>query len=365
MLTVEACISFTIFMMVVLTLMFIMRIVYTYGLIQHAAAQTAKELSMYTYLYQVSGLHDMNETVQSKTQNGVETFNQDAESLVGAYDALLDLDLEQVQNSLDGVTTDPKVILKNFTSIMVSEGAQELNDRLFELLVKPMMAGYIAADVKGEGADRKLKDLQVEGGLNGLDLSASHFFENGNTIDIVVCYTIHSCFPINIMPEMNMMNRAVTIGLNGKSVFDYQKVQEEEEESIWDKYTPTNRGDMIMQKYGNRNLPSNFKAYSNYDKVTKTATAERTIDIRAKTYQDESAIKSSLRRNNLNKMRDFDQDNTGDGILTADEIETKILIIYIPASTENRSVDRTTYDKAIQELQGEYPDIKIITKEIE
>ena len=49
-LTIEASISYSIFMMIVVTFLYIMRIVYAYGLIQHAVAQTAKELSMYSYL---------------------------------------------------------------------------------------------------------------------------------------------------------------------------------------------------------------------------------------------------------------------------------------------------------------------------
>lgn len=57
-LTVEATISYTIFMMVILTILFLMRIVYAYGLMQHADQSTAKELSTYTYLYQVSGAKD-------------------------------------------------------------------------------------------------------------------------------------------------------------------------------------------------------------------------------------------------------------------------------------------------------------------
>ncbi len=52
-LTIEASISYSIFLMIIVTILYIMRIVYAYGLMQHAVSQTAKELSMYAYLYQV------------------------------------------------------------------------------------------------------------------------------------------------------------------------------------------------------------------------------------------------------------------------------------------------------------------------
>ena len=90
MLTVEATISYTIFMMVVLTLLYIMRIVYAYALVQHAVSQTAKELSMYTYLYQVSGANSLVGQLQSGVQAGEAQFNADAQSVVNIYNTLTD-----------------------------------------------------------------------------------------------------------------------------------------------------------------------------------------------------------------------------------------------------------------------------------
>ena len=49
-LSIEASISYSIFLMIIVSLLYIIRIVYAWGLVQHAAAQTAKELSRYTYL---------------------------------------------------------------------------------------------------------------------------------------------------------------------------------------------------------------------------------------------------------------------------------------------------------------------------
>ena len=65
----------------------------------------------------------------------------------------------------------------------------------------------------------KLQDLQVIGGLNGLSFAGSKFFEDGQTIDIVVCYTLDPILPIDLMPEMNLMNRATIKGMSGSSIF--------------------------------------------------------------------------------------------------------------------------------------------------
>ena len=202
-LTVEATISYTIFMMVILTILFLMRIVYAYGLMQHAVSQTAKELSTYTYLYQVSGVKDKVGQIQAGAQSGEENFNADAGHVVKIYETLADGwddgDLNTIQNEAGGITTDPKKILQN--------------------VARQMMAGYIAADSNGADADQKLQDLQVIGGLNGLSFSGSKFFEDGQTIDIVVCYTLDPILPIDLMPEMNLMNRATIKGMSGSSIF--------------------------------------------------------------------------------------------------------------------------------------------------
>ena len=66
-LSIEASISYSVFLMVLVTVLYIMRIVYAYGLIQHAVCQTAKELSMYSYIYQAAGLGQLNQDIAGAT----------------------------------------------------------------------------------------------------------------------------------------------------------------------------------------------------------------------------------------------------------------------------------------------------------
>lgn len=219
-LTIEASIAYSIFLMVIVTILYIMRIVYTYGLIQHAAAQTAKELSQYTYIYQVSGLSDMNQGVQNATEKRTEQFNKDVGKVVDLYDKFMAGDEEGVKNWEYGGTTNPKEILKNVAAALIGTGGAEANQLLFESVVRPLMSGYIGADSKGNGANDRLQKLGVKGGIKGLDLSSSSFCEDGITIDLVVCYTIDPVMPIDIMPEMNFMNRAYVRGMNGEVVFE-------------------------------------------------------------------------------------------------------------------------------------------------
>lgn len=214
-LTIEASISYSIFLMVIVTILYLMRIVYVYGLVQHAAGQTAKELSMYSYLYQAAGLNDLNQQIADSTSTGTGQFNGDIDEVIKFYEEFSSGDLTAQYNG----TTDQKQILKNIGAAMLHEAGKEVNQQLFEAVARPLMESYIGADSQGHNADERLKALRVIGGLSGLSLSSSSFFEDGATIDLIVCYTIDPIMPIDILPPLNLANRAYVRGMAGSSVF--------------------------------------------------------------------------------------------------------------------------------------------------
>lgn len=218
-LTIEASISYSIFLMIIVTLLYLMRVVYAYGLVQHAVSQTAKELSMYTYVYHVSGASGPYDDLQSATSGRKDQFNTDAESIVKLYEILEGGKLDELNDYSYEGSTHPKDILKDVIGAVANEAAGDAHNQAWTLVARPMIAGYIGADSKGNSADERLQKLRVIGGLKGIDLSSSKFFENGTTIDIVACYTIDPLLPIKILPELNLCNRATVRGMSGSSIF--------------------------------------------------------------------------------------------------------------------------------------------------
>lgn len=363
-LTIEASISYSIFLMLIVTILYLMRIVYVYGLIQHAVGQTAKELSMYSYLYQVAGINNLNQTIADATGSRTETFNQDMDDVIQFYEEFSSGDL----NAEYSGTTNPKELLKNIGAAMLGEAGNEINQQMFEAVARPLIESYIGADSQGNNADTRLNALRVVGGLSGLNLSSSSFFEDGVTIDLIVCYTIDPLLPIDILPELNLASRAYVRGVAGSSVFDGGSPNanggndKENEKSVWDQ-SPTKRGKAIQSQEHVRNLPDEFPAFSAYDSGSGRATAEMSIDIRDVSYQDISRIKGII-SGKCSKIDNY-KDTTYDGVtLKNSDIKSRELIVYIPSSTEGRTVDRTKYNQAVKEMQAKYPDIKIITKEI-
>lgn len=364
-LTIEATISYSIFLMVIVTMLYIMRIVYAYGLIQHATSQTAKELSMYTYVYQVAGVNDLRGQIASGTSDRTDQFNADAGEVVKFYEAICAGDFNA---SYDG-TTDPREILKNVGGALLGEAGKEANKQLFEAVVRPLMGSYIGADSKGNSANERLEALRIVGGLSGLNLDSSSFFEDGTTIDLVVCYTVDPLFPIDIMPELNLCNRAYVRGMSGENIFGKgdtggEKEDEEKAESVWDGRNAMERGKAIQKQQNVRNLPENFSTFSAFDASTGTATAEKSIDIRDDGYQKLSTIKGVI-STKCKSMENYKTCTYGGVTVDEKDIKSRELILYIPSSTGGRTVDRSLFDQAVKDVRARYPGINITVKEID
>ena len=113
-----------------------------------------------------------------------------------------------------------------------------------------------------------------------------------------------------------------------------------------------------------RNLPDTFPAFSAFDVSTGTATAEMSIDLRGDSYQSTKGIVSTI-RGECNKIINY-RTSTRDNVTVKEEdIQKTVLIIYIPSSTESRIIDRSAYDQAVAQVREAYPDIQIVTKEID
>lgn len=254
-LTVEACIALTIFFMVFVTILYIMRIVFVYGVVQHALNQTAKEFSTYSYYYAVSGMADINGQIQSSTAAGISSFDENVSNIVNVYDEFNALGgnvkeigdnvekgdisgtISSLQNisgsyenfkesagkageTIKSIADDPVTAIKAVGSVFLNGGNESAKTFVGGEISRSLMAKYI--DGKGYNeANMRLKNLRVVDGLDGVDFSASKFWGSSsqNDIELVVCYTIDPVFPIKIVDELHLMNKVRVRGWSGKSIF--------------------------------------------------------------------------------------------------------------------------------------------------
>jgi len=253
-LTVEACLSLTVFLMVFMTILYVLRIVFAYEIVQHSLNQAAKEFSTYSYYYAVSGLGDVNGQIISSTSGGRDSFNENVGNIVSVYNEFNDMgdaaretydltknaDISGAMDSLPNIKTeysefqdslgpatdtiksvasDPVAALKSVGSVMLSGGNEIAKTFVCGEIARALMTKYIADGY--DAADKRLKELRIVGGLKGLNFGMSEFWSPGGQNDIVltVCYTIDPVFPIKVIKDLNVVNTVRVRGWSAESIF--------------------------------------------------------------------------------------------------------------------------------------------------
>ncbi|MBO4898410.1 MAG: hypothetical protein J5590_08955 [Clostridia bacterium] len=255
-LTVEAMLSVSAFIMVYITILFIMRLVFAYEIVQHALNQTAKEFSTYGYYNDVSGLGDVNGTLNKSTAGGVDNFNKNVSNVVNLYDKINNLgdsagelaesasngDIEGVITNIDNnsknysefkdaavdvgdmvkdIAEDPVATIKSIGSVLLRSGNENTKTLICGAISKRLMAKYIE-DGGYDAANERLKKLRIVDGLEGIDLSGSKFWspEAEDEIELVACYTIKPVFPVKVLDEVNFVNKVRVRCWRGNTIFE-------------------------------------------------------------------------------------------------------------------------------------------------
>lgn len=259
MMVVEAVLSFTVFIMVVSAIVYLITIFTLHNKIQFAINSVAHEMASYTYLYQACGLRDATKGVAA-----------DGEKYVGAIDDTAN-QIADTLNKIETLSTDaagmselnPSQIQKTIDDLKaVGSSGKESVNKVAALVSNPndLMVGVIymafsAADagvknvfasaaatiatkkylVQGDrDADEYLKSMGVKDGYAGLDFSHSTMFcDEGDykLIDIVVEYDVDLSFVKLLIPKakLHMVQRVTIPGWLGgdeeKSLSQYKGVE--------------------------------------------------------------------------------------------------------------------------------------------
>lgn len=396
-LTIEACIAYTCFAMIMFTLLFLIKIIYTYGVVQHAINQVAKEFASYSYLYSVT-LGDVDSTLAEATAAGKANFNKTADDLATTFNAATSLmesakstagatqsgdvdsivsglqstlgsgqdfmdSLPATREALGGIISDPKKAFMSLVGVLASSTAENSKTLIFGEIIRTMSAEYI--DVNSgtvAGANDRLEKLRVIGGLNGLDFSASRFFPNGTMdIDIVVCYSLEPLMPLKVLPDLNLVNRIYIRGWGSGS--GTSSTGGATSSSIWNDVNDINRGVVLQKKAGLRNLPNSFPVFSKFE--NGVATSSMSVDLRANTYQDQSKL-DSLVLSRCKKIDEYkDTKNAGTTLNNSDISQRELVIMIPPSSVGTGEEDKSRLNQAIALARERFPDINIVVIEVD
>lgn len=339
----EAAIVLPIFICVVVSLAMMIKLIYIQDVMQHAIDEAANELAAYSYIYHVSNLQELDNSISDTIEDNAAQANNHTETFIDAYETMENTvqtgsaaatDIIEASSSQGSFGSRAEEILEhaseaysiggqltkeNMQSIkaleqvlneagkdprkeaesiawMLSSGIYSDAKTIIAVpIVKQTIKKYLAQDGYND-VDMRLKRLNICGGFKGLDFYSSTFFKNNQDIDIIVKYKIELPLPIKLLPDIYIVQRSTARawleGGAGTGV---------DEMNIW-ALPNKNRGMKIEEMYGG-NLPFDFPVIDIYDDATKTGTSIKSINLNAKTYQDGVVLRKKLEAY-VDKLRD-------------------------------------------------------------
>ena len=213
-LAIESVLGITVFMITILTIMFISLIVRVQANVQYALGQTAKEISGYYYLLDKMGFAAATTGADSKKVKDVDKaigdvfdFAGDAETIgdnimnidFGDFDTLeplTDYDYEQLAEKANKIGSDLELLSKDpgkqITSIL-SVFAKTMSNKAMSYYIAPyvcrsVMPRYMGGDTAA--ANKMLEAAGVEGGMKNIDFSQSQLLTDGRSIKLVAMYKL-------------------------------------------------------------------------------------------------------------------------------------------------------------------------------
>lgn len=259
--TVEAALILPMVMLAILAVLSIIRITTAYERMQHALNQVAEDMSQYSYLYAVSGLKEQHDKLIDnidqaqnelfEQQEAVSTFYQSIQSVAGdvtgvgqnnenIMNALDDLltDLNNVNSSYDALTGKVEEILADpmgevrLIGLALSDTLlSEAKTALLGAIAKSMLKGRLANDLNLPAREVEQR-LRLADGIGNMDFSCSTFFEDKQTIDLIMEYTVKPMPDFFFLPEIRLRNRSCVLAWTWGT--DRQSREEStDKESIW------------------------------------------------------------------------------------------------------------------------------------
>lgn len=208
---IESVLGMFIFMVVILSIMFISLLVRIQSTMQYAISQTAKEISTYYYVVDKLGLAvgfssdpDSVSKINTVIDNTID-FAAEADDVmsINIEDGIQISDLQNLTesdlpgkaqalyNSSVDLSSDLQGQLKGSLMMIVKSMLSEgMSNYVAPFICKTVVPKYVSGDYAS--TDEMLKNMGIEEGVNGLDFSKSTFLKDGRTIQIVVVYKLNT-----------------------------------------------------------------------------------------------------------------------------------------------------------------------------
>lgn len=299
--TVEAAIVLPTIILLIVFFSFLIKLYYTYEVMQQAISEASKSMGVYSLLY----------------------YNTNAEELMGGIEEFCSSD------QMSKLIGNPEL------EGLVAQFGSDINDYVrAQVVLVPFSKVLIKQNILGKqynDVDKRLSGLGIVNGFKGIDFSKSRMLADGQSIDIVAQYNFRFPFLSQILPPFEIEQNASSCAWGGAEGIDTEGSETDENvnsNSVWDK-DKIERGQEIRKLEG-ANLPSKFPTIAKLQ--NGTAISIKSMNIDEKYYQKGSNIKTKLKQY-IDKLAQFNGGKSGGTTVGTSDFSRKELVLVIPETT--------------------------------
>lgn len=191
---IEAAISLTMFLFAMLTIYSVYHICLAQARISAALNATAKEISQYSYIYDLTGLNEKQANLAANGGAAESILSDNLSEINDLYDAF-----EGISGGVSAIASSPENA-ESFLYYVLNEGIDQIKGSVTGELARLLMRKHFGSDPDGF-----LAGLGIEGGMNGLSFGKTRIFTSGEEDEILldVRYQVTVIKLLNIDLKMN------------------------------------------------------------------------------------------------------------------------------------------------------------------
>lgn len=199
---IEAVLSLTVFMFAMLTIFSIYNVCLAQARIGAALNATAKEISQYSYVYDLTGINDKQANIANQGGAAQSALSDNLSEVNDFYDAI---------GGIAGIALSFSSSTENadsFLAYTLNAGIDQLKGSLCGELARSLMKKHFGSDPDGY-----LEGLGIDGGMSGLSFTKTRFFTDGQSNEIIldVRYQVTIIKLLNIDITLNFEQCAKTL----------------------------------------------------------------------------------------------------------------------------------------------------------
>ena len=172
---IEATLSLSFFMFAVLTIYSMFHVSLAQARIGAALNATAKEISQYSYVYDLTGLNEKQANLAANGGDAESKLSDNLAEVNGMYDAL-----GGIAGATLDITTSPESA-ESFLYYVLNQGIDQVKGTATGEVARLLIKKHF-----GSEPDKFLKNLGVENGINGLSFMKTRIFRDGEEADILL-----------------------------------------------------------------------------------------------------------------------------------------------------------------------------------